>query len=86
MQSECLDIVLDMILEDFLGVYSSKMIEQTSTDLLIMDSIYEDILKNVIIKEVKFQVQLEKDAQVMLSAFLNNQMMVIPEQKPQKKS
>jgi len=85
-QSECLDIVLDMILEDFLGVYSSKMIEQTSTDLLIMDSIYEDILKNVIIKEVKFQVQLEKDAQVMLSAFLNNQMMVIPEQKPQKKS
>ncbi len=82
MQSECLDIVLDMILEDFLGVYSSKMIEQTSTDLLIMDSIYEDILKNVIIKEVKFQVQLEKDAQIMLSAFLNNQMMVIPEQKP----
>lgn len=82
MQYECLDIVLDMILEDFLGVYSSKMIEQTSTDLLIMDSIYEDILKNVIIKEVKFQVQLEKDAQVMLSAFLNNQMMVIPEQKP----
>ena len=82
MQSECLDIVLDMILEDFLGVYSSKMIEQTSTDLVIMDSIYEDILKNVIIKEVKFQVQLEKDAQVMLSAFLNNQMMVIPEQKP----
>jgi len=71
-----------MILEDFLGVYSSKMIEQTSTDLVIMDSIYEDILKNVIIKEVKFQVQLEKDAQVMLSAFLNNQMMVIPEQKP----
>jgi hypothetical protein len=47
-----------------------------------MDSIYEDILKNVIIKEVKFQVQLENDAQVMLSAFLNNQMMVIPEQKP----
>lgn len=82
MQYECLDIVLDMILEDFLGVYSSKMIEQTSTDLLIMDSIYEDILKNVIIKEVKFQVQLEKDAQVMLSAFLNNQMMVMPEQKP----
>lgn len=82
MQSECLDIVLDMILEDFLGVYSSKMIEKTSTDLLIMDSIYEDILKNVIIKEVKFQVQLEKDAQVMLSAFLNNQMMVIPEHKP----
>ncbi len=82
MQSECLDIVLDMILEDFLGVYSSKMIEQTSTDLVIVDSIYEDILKNVIIKEVKFQVQLEKDAQVMLSAFLNNQMMVIPEQKP----
>ena len=82
MQSECLDIVLDMILEDFLGVYSSKMIEQTSTDLVIMDSIYEDILKNVIIKEVKFQVQLEKDAQVMLSAFLNNQMIVISEQKP----
>ena len=82
MQSECLDIVLDMILEDFLGVYSSKMIEQTSTDLVIMDSVYEDILKNVIIKEMKFQVQLEKDAQVMLSAFLNNQMMVIPEQKP----
>jgi hypothetical protein len=71
-----------MILEDFLGVYSSKMIEQTSTDLVIMDSIYEDILKNVIIKEVKFQVQLEKDAQVMLSAFLNNQMIVISEQKP----
>jgi hypothetical protein len=71
-----------MILEDFLGVYSSKMIEQTSTDLVIMDSIYEDILKNVIIKEVKFQVQLEKDAQVMLSEFLNNQMMLIPEQKP----
>ena len=66
MQSECLDIVLDMILDDFLGVYSTKMIDQTTTDLLIVDSIYEDILKSVIVKEVKFQVQLEKDAQVML--------------------
>ena len=66
MQSECLDIVLDMILDDFLGVYSTKMIDQTTTDFLIVDSIYEDILKSIIVKEVKFQVQLEKDAQVML--------------------
>lgn len=66
MQSECLDIVLDMILDDFLGVYSTKMIDQTTTDLLIVDSIYDDMLKSVIVKEVKFQVQLEKDAQVML--------------------
>ena len=66
MQSECLDIVLDMILDDFLGVYSTKMIDQTTTDLLIVDSIYNDMLKSVIVKEVKFQVQLEKDAQVML--------------------
>ena len=66
MQSECLDIVLDMILDDFLGVYSTKMIDQTTTDLLIVDSIYEDMLKSIIVKEVKFQVQLEKDAQVML--------------------
>ena len=66
MQSECLDIVLDMILDDFLGVYSTKMIDQTTTDFLIVDSIYEDMLKSVIVKEVKFQVQLEKDAQVML--------------------
>ena len=66
MQSECLDIVLDMILDDFLGVYSTKMIDQTTTDLLIVDSIYDDMLKSIIVKEVKFQVQLEKDAQVML--------------------
>ena len=66
MQSECLDIVLDMILDDFLGVYSTKMIDQTTTDLLIVDSIYEDMLKSIIVKEVKFQVQLEKDAQIML--------------------
>ena len=66
MKSECLDIVLDMILDDFLGVYSTKMIDQTTTDLLIVDSIYNDMLKSVIVKEVKFQVQLEKDAQVML--------------------
>ena len=66
MQSECLDIVLDMILDDFLGVYSTKMIDQTTTDFLIVDSIYEDMLKSIIVKEVKFQVQLEKDAQVML--------------------
>ena len=66
MQSECLDIVLDMILDDFLGVYSTKMIDQTTTDLLIVDSIYEDMVKSIIVKEVKFQVQLEKDAQVML--------------------
>ena len=55
-----------MILDDFLGVYSTKMIDQTTTDLLIVDSIYDDMLKSVIVKEVKFQVQLEKDAQVML--------------------
>ena len=66
MQSECLDIVLEMILDDFLGVYSTKMIDQTTTDFLIVDSIYEDMLKSIIVKEVKFQVQLEKDAQVML--------------------
>ena len=66
MQSECLDIVLDMILDDFLGVYSTKMIDQTTTDFLIVDSIYEDMLKSIIVKEVKFQVQLEKDAQIML--------------------
>jgi hypothetical protein len=55
-----------MILDDFIGVYSSKMLDQSTTDLLIVDSVYDDILRSVIIKEVKFQVQLEKDAQVML--------------------
>ena len=79
MKNECLDIVLDMILDDFLGIYSAKMIDQSSNDLLIMDSLYEDILTNVIRKEVKFQLQLERDAQLMLSAFLNNQMVVMPE-------
>jgi hypothetical protein len=34
--------------------------------MIIVDSVYDDILRSVIIKEVKFQVQLEKDAQVML--------------------
>ena len=79
MKNECLDIVLDMILDDFLGIYSAKMIDQSSNDVLIMDSLYEDILTNVIRKEVKFQLQLERDAQLMLSAFLNNQMVVMPE-------
>ena len=51
-----------MILDDFIGVYSSKMLDQSTSDLLIVDSVYDDILKSVIIKEVKFQVQLEKDA------------------------
>ena len=68
-----------MILDDFLGIYSAKMIDQSSNDVLIMDSLYEDILTNVIRKEVKFQLQLERDAQLMLSAFLNNQMVVMPE-------
>jgi hypothetical protein len=55
-----------MILDDFIGVYSSKMLDQSTTDMIIVDSVYDDILRSVIIKEVKFQVQLEKDAQVML--------------------
>ena len=85
-QSECLDIVIDMILDDFLGVYSGKMIDQTFTDAIIMEDVFEDLLRSVLTKEVNFQIQLEKDAQLMLQAFLNNQMMVMPEVNPTKKT
>jgi hypothetical protein len=43
-----------MILEDFIGVYSSKMLDQSTTDMIIVDSVYDDILRSVIVKEVKF--------------------------------
>lgn len=43
-----------MILDDFLGVYTGKMIDQSYTDVIIMDSIFDDILRSVITKEVKF--------------------------------
>ena len=58
-----MSVVLGMLVTEDM---STKMIDQTTTDLLIVDSIYEDMLKSIIVKEVKFQVQLEKDAQVML--------------------
>lgn len=55
------------------------MIDQTFTDAIIMEDVFEDLLRSVLTKEVNFQIQLEKDAQLMLQAFLNNQMMVMPE-------
>ena len=73
-----MDVLLDMILEDFLNVYSGKMLEQAISEVFIMDSIFDDLLKGVISKESKFQVNLEKDSQMMLQAFLNNQVIEIP--------
>ena len=67
-----MDVLLDMILEDFLNVYSGKMLEQAISEVFIMDSIFDDLLKGVISKESKFQVNLEKDSQIMLQAFLKN--------------
>ncbi len=62
------------------------MIDQTFTDAIIMEDVFEDLLRSVLTKEVNFQIQLEKDAQLMLQAFLNNQIMVMPEVKPTKKT
>jgi len=45
-----------MILDDFVGVYSGKMIDQTCTETILIDSIFDDLLTSVITKEVKFQV------------------------------
>ena len=45
-----------MILDDFVGVYSGKMINQTCSETILIDSIFDDLLASVISKEVKFQV------------------------------
>jgi hypothetical protein len=55
-----------MILDDFLQIFTANTLESKFIDeVLIMDTVFDDVLKSVMKKEIGFIVQLERDSEAI---------------------